>query len=111
MENSEFSWALDDLMNIHGSWHVVLQVIAPDELIVGAPFGTCLEPGEELTFYAPPYGVKRSVATILDGIPSPGKWRSTHFMTPRYCHVPRKTEFNDSHWAVVDRKSLSLNKL
>lgn len=71
MENSEFSWALDDLMNIHGSWHVVLQVIAPDELIVGAPFGICLEPGEELTFYAPPYGVKRSVATILDAHPLP----------------------------------------
>ena len=69
-------------MNIHGSWHVVLQVIAPDELIVGAPFGTCLEPGEELTFYAPPYGVKRSVATILDAHPLPPGNGGVHTLCP-----------------------------
>lgn len=56
IEQCEFSWAMDDFVNIHGYFHVVLEQLSEDELLIVTPFGTGLQPGTELTFFSAPYG-------------------------------------------------------
>lgn len=65
IERCEFSWAMDDFVNIHGYFHVVLEQPAEDELLIVTPFGTGLRPGTELTFFSAPYGKEKFRAAVV----------------------------------------------
>ena len=64
IEQCEFSWAMDDLVNIHGYFHVAVEQLAEDELLIVTPFGTGLRPGTELTFFSAPYGREKFRAAV-----------------------------------------------
>lgn len=64
IEQCEFSWAMDDLVNIHGYFHVAVEQLAEDELLIVTPFGTDLRPGTELTFFSAPYGQEKFRAAV-----------------------------------------------
>ena len=68
IEACEFSWAMDDLVNIHGYFHVVVEPLAKDELLIVTPFGTGLRPGTELTFFSAPYGREKFRAAVASRV-------------------------------------------
>lgn len=72
IEQCEFSWAMDDFVNIHGYFHVVLEQLAEDELLIVTPFGTGLQPGTELTFFSAPYGKEKFRAAVVSRRESAG---------------------------------------
>ncbi len=72
IEQCEFSWAMDDFVNIHGYFHVVLEQLAEDELLIVTPFGTGLQPGTELTFFSAPYGKEKFRAAVVSRQESAG---------------------------------------
>ena len=72
IEQCEFSWAMDDFVNIHGYFHVVLEQLAEDELLIVTPFGTDLQPGTELTFFSAPYGKEKFRAAVVSRRESAG---------------------------------------
>lgn len=65
IEACEFSWAMDDLVNIHGYFHVVVEPLAKDELLIVTPFGTDLPDGTELFFFSAPRGVEKCRAVVV----------------------------------------------
>lgn len=72
IEQCEFSWAMDDFVNIHGYFHVVLEQLAEDELLIVTPFGTALQSGMELTFFSAPYGREKFRAAVVSRRESAG---------------------------------------
>ncbi|PVY42072.1 right-handed parallel beta-helix repeat-containing protein [Victivallis vadensis] len=72
IEQCEFSWAMDDFVNIHGYFHVVLEQLSEDELLIVTPFGTGLQPGTELTFFSAPYGREKFRAAVVSRQESAG---------------------------------------
>lgn len=72
IEQCEFSWAMDDFVNIHGYFHVVLEQPAEDELLIVTPFGTGMRPGTELTFFSAPYGREKFRAAVVSRRESAG---------------------------------------
>ena len=72
IEQCEFSWAMDDLVNIHGYFHVAVEQLAPNELLIVTPFGTGLQPGTELTFFSAPYGKEKFRAAVVSQQESAG---------------------------------------
>ena len=68
IEACEFSWAMDDLVNIHGYFHVAVEQLAPNELLIVTPFGTGLRPGTELTFFSAPYGREKFRAAVASRV-------------------------------------------
>ena len=65
IEACEFSWAMDDLVNIHGYFHVVVEPLAKDELLIVTPFGTDLPDGTELFFFSAPRGVEKCRVVVV----------------------------------------------
>lgn len=53
IEDCEFSHSGDDLINIHGFFGLVLQVVSGRECIVASPYGAILRPGSELRISDP----------------------------------------------------------
>ena len=72
LEQCDFAWAMDDLVNIHGYFHVVLERLSENEVLIATPFGTRLRTGSELTFYAPPCGEEMFRASATEWTPLPG---------------------------------------
>ena len=72
IEQCEFSWAMDDFVNIHGYFHVVLEQLSEDELLIVTPFGTGLQPGTELTFFSAPYGREKFLSAVVSRQESAG---------------------------------------
>ncbi len=72
IENCEFSWAMDDFVNIHGYFNVVLECTEPDELLIATSFGTHLETGTELTFFSAPHGNETCRAAVREFEAFPG---------------------------------------
>ena len=68
IEQCEFSWAMDDLVNIHGYFHVAVEQLAPNELLIVTPFGTGLRSGTELTFFSAPYGREKFRAAVASRV-------------------------------------------
>lgn len=74
VEECEFSWAMDDLINIHGFFSVILETAGDREIILAAPLGVHYEAGARLFFHTPPYGGKyaEAVVTECDELPGAG---------------------------------------
>lgn len=66
VEECEFSWALDDLVNIHGFFSVILETIGDREIVLVAPHGVHYEAGSPLFFHTPPYGGKYAEAVVME---------------------------------------------
>ena len=66
VENCEFSWAMDDLMNIHGFFQVILSKNGDREIVVAAPHGTRYEIGSPVKFYLPPFGKPIGEAIVVE---------------------------------------------
>lgn len=65
IEDCEFSWAMDDLVNIHGYFNVVTGQTAENEILVVTPYGTCLRENTELTFFSAPDGMEKFHARLV----------------------------------------------
>lgn len=65
IENCEFSWTMDDLVNIHGYFNVVLETLSDDELLMVTPFGTSLNKRSMLTFFSAPCGEEKFHAAVI----------------------------------------------
>ena len=72
VEECEFSWAMDDLVNIHGFFSVILETSGACEIILVAPHGVHYEAGSRLFFHTPPYGGKYAEAVVTDCEELPG---------------------------------------
>lgn len=72
VEECEFSWALDDLINIHGFFFAILETSGEREIVLAAPFGVHCESGSRLFFHASPYGGKYAEAVVMECVELPG---------------------------------------
>lgn len=66
VEDCEFSWAMDDLMNIHGFFQVILSKHGDREIVAAAPHGTKYEIGSSVKFYQPPFGKPVGEAIVVE---------------------------------------------
>jgi hypothetical protein len=64
IENCEFSHSGDDLINIHGFFGLILQVVSPKECIVVSPYGQILGVGSKLQFSDPEASAMPREATV-----------------------------------------------
>jgi hypothetical protein len=67
--NCEFSWAFDDLINIHGFINLVIEKKAPDTLLIAGPFGRDFDAGDTLKFYRYPNAVPAGDAVVREITP------------------------------------------
>jgi len=65
----EFSWAFDDLINIHGFINLVIERKSPDTLLVAGPFGRDFDAGDTLKFYRYPNAVPAGEAVVREITP------------------------------------------
>lgn len=66
VEECEFSWAMDDLVNVHGFFSVILETVGDREVILVAPHGVHYEAGARLFFHTPPYGGTYAEAVVTE---------------------------------------------
>ena len=65
----EFSWAFDDLINIHGFINLVIERPAPDQLLLAGPFERDFDVGDTLKFYRYPNAVPAGEAIVTEVAP------------------------------------------
>jgi len=65
----EFSWAFDDLINIHGFISLIVEKRSADSVLLAGPFGLDFDVGDTLQFYNYPGAVPSGEAKVLSVTP------------------------------------------
>ncbi len=90
----EFSWAFDDLINIHGFINLVIEKRGPDHLLLAGPFERDFDVGDTLKFYRYPDAVPAGEAVVTEIAPAPElsrkeiERRATDFFRAASSHNP-----------------------
>lgn len=65
----EFSWAFDDLINIHGFINLIIEQRDSDHLLLAGPFERDFDVGDTLKFYRYPDAVPAGEAVVMEITP------------------------------------------
>ncbi len=106
----EFSWAFDDLINIHGFINLVIAKRDSDHLLLAGPYERDFDVGDTLKFYRYPDAVPagEAVVTAITPVSEPSRQeverRAAEFFTATHKHNPvRSFPGSQPSWVKLDR--------